>query len=339
VIENAPPGNGKGRASLHTSAAQISQQHRSHHYERSVTTEIYNHRGEIKTSDDLIDAFSKHDRRLDKKPRHFAQIGSCRSRQRLREIERVLSWHYGPILPDDDAGRDDLHVLLSVCKAVGHGWDNAAGFIRKWGPWMSEADAKRAYTDANLATAYLNADAMAKRLGVTWAERQSRHLRTIGAIDLPKAEREKMRRAKHDAKRKQAKVKPAELKPREKAIMRMVGNMIGMGDLARKAARHRLFHGREDTPRQVRRIVDKLVQAGHLGKRLEPRRERGGSEWFIWRESKTKETPAPQPLPESVRCKTSIFIGSNHRTKSCVNIGEAFTKNPISTALVSESRQ
>lgn len=240
-----------------------------------------------------------------------------------------MSWHYGAILPDDDAGHDDLHVLLSVCKACGMGWDRVTGVVRKWAPWMKPTDAKRAYADASLAMAYLDADTMAKRLGVTWAERCSLNLRTIGAIDVLKAEREKMRRVKAEAKRKRVRAeKPKPLAPREQAILHMVGPMISMGDLARKAARHHSFDGCQDTPRQVRRIVDKLVQAGHLGRRLEPC-HRGGHEWFLWREQpeqcetakpKTKETIVPQADSENVRRQTPIFIGSNRRTKSCVNI-------------------
>jgi DNA-binding CsgD family transcriptional regulator len=81
------------------------------------------------------------------------------------------------------------------------------------------------------------------------------------------------------------------LKPREEAIIKMVAAGINMGDLARKASRHRLFRDLDDAPRQVRRIVDKLEKSGDLGTRLEPR-ERGGSERYIWPESKTqKKTP------------------------------------------------
>lgn len=283
--------------------------------------------------DELVAALTRMDQRIDrkKKRRRFAPIGSARSRQRLREIERFLSWQWGSILPDDDAGRDDLHVLLSVCKAVGHGWEAAKGFIGKWAPWMSEADTKRAYTDASLSTAYLDADMMAKRLGVTWAVRQSLRLRTIGAIDKPKAEREQMRRAKADAKRKAKPAEPTPLKPREAAIMKMVGPALRMSDLARKAKRHRLFQKLDNVPHEVRRVVKRLVAAGHLGQRLEPS-QRGGTEWFLWRKE-TKEMPAAQAYLKNAPRQNPIFIDSNRGADSYVNIAKLHQETDLDSDL------
>lgn len=245
-------------------------------------------------ADNLVDALSQMDRRIEarQRERKAAPIGSARSWQRFREIERILEWHYGSILPDDDAGRDDMHVLLSVAKACGIGLEQAQGLIHKWAP---VDDAKLAYTNASLSTAYLTADVMAHRLGVTYAERQSLRLRTIGAIDVSAAEREKIRRTKYDVKRKQDKAaKPKKLKPREQAILRMIGNMIGMGHLCRKAARHRLFH-LENVPLEVRRVVKRLEKSGHLGTRKETR-ERGGCELYIWREPTESESSKATPL-------------------------------------------
>jgi hypothetical protein len=165
---------------------------------------------------------------------------------------------------------------------------------------------------------YLDAVEIARRLGVTYAVRQRLRLRTIWCIDVPYEDQKKLKNGRNNAKRKAAKAKKVGLKPREKAILGILDRMAAkglpgnMGDLQRQAARHHLFKDLEDIPRQVRRVVDKLVKAGHLGRRLEPRRERGGQEWYVWR-----ETPIPPAHPENVRCKTPIFIGSNHRTNSC----------------------
>src|ERR1051326_3618070 len=71
--------------------------------------------------DPLTAAFAMLDRRIDRRrrPRRFLPIGNAFSIVRLREIERFLSWRYGPILPDDDAGRDDLRLLLAATKLAG----------------------------------------------------------------------------------------------------------------------------------------------------------------------------------------------------------------------------
>ena len=112
---------------------------------------------------------------------------------------------------------------------------------------MTAKDAKRAYADACLKTAYLNADDLADRLGVTYATRQALHLRTIGSIDVRKGDRERLRRARYSTKRKQkAADKPAklELSARERTMLVKTGR--SMDDLTRKARRSRLFRDLED---------------------------------------------------------------------------------------------
>jgi hypothetical protein len=220
---------------------------------------------------------------------------------------------------DLDDALDDLHILISVCKAVGHGWEKAEGFFRRWVPRMTELEAKRTYDKADLATAYLGADTLAKRLGITWALRCSLNLRTIGCIDKTKDEREAMRRAKADAKRKQDKAaKPTKLKPREEAVMRMIGLMLGMGDICRKASRHRLFYGVDNVPLEVRRIIARLVKRDLLGRRLEPR-DKGGKEWFVWKVQR-EETTARQPDSKNAPRQATIFTESNRGADLCVNI-------------------
>jgi hypothetical protein len=273
------------------------------------------------TADKLVADFARLDRQLDareakrkkqkKPPIPFAAL-------RLRNIEKCMSDLYGSVLPEEDDGAMvDLSILIATVKVARK---PAINFMRKWAPRMPQDVAERFIADVDINLAFLDADEIAKRMGVSFSTKERLKTRTIGAYDVPKAERKKIYRQRYEAKRKQAAAekKPA-LSKRELAVLKMVGVMASMGDVAEKAKRHPLFRGREDIPRQVRRIVDQLEKSGRCGSRLEPR-DRGGTERFIWNEAiaKAKENATAEAHPENVRRGTPIFIGSNRRTKSCV---------------------
>jgi hypothetical protein len=282
--------------------------------------------GSAARKDNLVEAFARLDRKLDskKKRRRFAPIGCRASLQRLREIERFLSHSYGSILPDDDAGNDDLRIVVAAAKAAGK---PAIDFVRKWAPWMSATDANRLCVDVNVHEAYLKADEIAAKLGVVYADRQHLHLRSIGSIDVNKAGRERLRRERYNTKRRgmAAAEKPPKpvLTPREKALIKMVSAGRNMGDLSKRAARSPLFRNLENVALQVRRIVARMVKAGHLGQRLEPR-DRGGKEFYVWNEhiAQAAEGASRRAKAENAPRQTPIFIGSNRGASACVNSSE-----------------
>jgi hypothetical protein len=310
-----PPEQWKGRK-LHPNEAAAQSVHLD-----SLATVTTEHRTRSPNSQErLVAAFAKLDRAADRRARKRRRTtaGYTLASQRLAEIERFLSWRYGHVLADDDAGHDDLSVLLSAAKAAGH---PAMPYAQKWAPWLCCNDARRACLSADLRDAYAKADPLADRIGLTYAVRQLLHLRTIGSIDVRKPERERLRRQR--AKDKVQAAKPAKpLTDREKTIVRMVGTGINMGDLSRRAKRSPLFRHLENVPLEVRRIVGRLVKSGHLGQRLEPR-DRGGREYYLWpQERNAQETPVPQSLHENAPRQTPIFIGSNRGAVSCVNTPE-----------------
>jgi hypothetical protein len=271
------------------------------------------------TADKLVADFAKMDRQFDareakrkkkqkKPPIPFAAL-------RLRNIEKFMADLYGSVLPvGDDGAMVDLSILIATVKVARK---PAINFMRKWVPRMPQDEAERFVAEVDVNLAFLDADAIAKRMGVNFSTKERLKVRTIGAYDVPKAERKKIYRQRYEAKRKQAAEKKPALSKRERAVIKMVGVMMNMGDVAEKAKRHPLFRGREDIPRQVRRIVEKLEKSGHFGSRLEPR-DRGGTERFVWNEAIAKENAAAEAHPKNVRRGTPIFIGSNRRTKSCV---------------------
>jgi hypothetical protein len=241
-------------------------------------------------AEDLARRLAKADRKLDaraakrKKKKRFP---GGRELVRFFEMRRYIWDRYDGVLPDDAAGHDDLQILLSCAMAAGK---SPMAQIKRFASWLDADDAQRACNNVDPGLAFMKADVMAARLGVTYATHQRLRFRTIGAIDVPATERKRRRRQRDNVERKAARAaKRAKLTKRERAIIRMVRDMCGMADLCRKAERSPLFRDLENVPLQVRRIVKKLVDAGRLGWRLEPRRgERRQREYYVWDEHKAK---------------------------------------------------
>jgi hypothetical protein len=67
-------------------------------------------------------------------------------RLRLGDVQKVLRSRYGHTLPDDDAGREDLHEMLLPI-SLGDGADRKMHHaIDLWAPWM-DADERLALID------------------------------------------------------------------------------------------------------------------------------------------------------------------------------------------------
>jgi hypothetical protein len=116
---------------------------------------------------------------------------------RVRELRRFLSYRYGETLPDDDAGRDDLELLLSYVLQLnpGYGVPAMRAEAQAWAPWLS-CDEAHALAEriAGRRPVKLRADIIAARIGCTYTERTLLNLKSIGCCDLTRAERDKAAR-------------------------------------------------------------------------------------------------------------------------------------------------
>jgi hypothetical protein len=116
--------------------------------------------------------------------------------QRVAEIDRFFADKYGTggdplyILPDDDAGRDDA---LIMCRSYAGCPVSAVGIRHAWlslhAPWM---DAGERTLSCGQKAHRWRADTLARKLGLCQAVRQRLSIKTIGAIDLPKAARDRL---------------------------------------------------------------------------------------------------------------------------------------------------
>jgi hypothetical protein len=137
------------------------------------------------------------DRRARRKRRH------PKNNVRICELERVLADRYGPVLPDDDAGRDDLIVLLHHLAHRDMPDRRMRVAVRRWVPWLNDHKTEKLIAKVMRKPLKWRADPLAKRIGLDDATRTRLDIHAIGATDFGKAKRIK-RRKKRDAARHRA---------------------------------------------------------------------------------------------------------------------------------------
>lgn len=141
---------------------------------------------------------------------------------RASEIQKLLRYRYGPVLPDDDAGRDDLRILLRHKAHLSRGLRLAENLLDTCAPWLVDGERQQFLQEATQSRPpRLKADTLAKRLNLTSDVRQALNINTIGAIDLLEAERRERRLAR-DRERKASRRREGGRKPRSDYLQNSV---------------------------------------------------------------------------------------------------------------------
>jgi hypothetical protein len=116
---------------------------------------------------------------------------------RIAELNREFSDRWGgTLLPDDDAGRDDIELMLHhLARRAGDPARHIAGWLDLRAPWFAGIERATMVERVLANPLKFKADTVAKRIGLT-AERRARlKIRTIGAIDQTATERKAARKA------------------------------------------------------------------------------------------------------------------------------------------------
>ena len=191
--------------------------------------------------------------------RHYAWVEApCRTYgpnrllvlNRARELRQFLFHRYGEHLPDDDAGLDDLDLLLSYVMQLNPGCGVPAMIreTRAWAPWLNYGEARDfAERIAARRPVKLKADTIAQRLGCTYAEPTLLKLTTIGCCDLSRRERDeaarKGRNASERRRRREKGVMPRhEYEARARAL-RAEADALGISYEAMRKRLHRAANG------------------------------------------------------------------------------------------------
>lgn len=138
-----------------------------------------------------------------RKDRSPCQIASLR----LHDLARLFRSRYGIVLPDDDAGMDDIEVAVNHLASLAHPRGRITKWLGLWAPWLTIAAQTALITKAIAGPQHWTADQLAWRLRLTNQEREMLGITTIGAVDLSKRERTKRR--KQRAKERMAKLRQA----------------------------------------------------------------------------------------------------------------------------------
>ena len=116
---------------------------------------------------------------------------------RVSEIQRFFRHKYGEQLPNDDAGLEDLEILLNQAAGIpGNSVPSLARLAAKWAPWMAVDTRLTAAEKALSQRKRWKADPLAQALGLTDKVRTLLIIRSIGCTDLPKQQRIQRRRAR-----------------------------------------------------------------------------------------------------------------------------------------------
>lgn len=126
---------------------------------------------------------------------------------RLNDLAKLFRARYGHVLPDDDAGRDDLEVAVNHLACLPHPQKPIEHWIEIWAPWLTVKERNVIVAGALLCPTRWKADALAWRLRLTAADRTTLGITTIGAIDENKSARKKRRKVQ--ARRRMAKHRKA----------------------------------------------------------------------------------------------------------------------------------
>jgi len=136
------------------------------------------------------------------RPRLVKTKGETIRRLRLEDMRRLLRWRYGPTLPDDDCGREDLYDLLLPVSLGPEPQIKMANAINIHAPWMSakeRLEVVAAIERTPPQVRKINAKALGERQRVTNREREALRLWTIAPCDMTEEQLEEQRKAKHKA--------------------------------------------------------------------------------------------------------------------------------------------
>jgi hypothetical protein len=110
------------------------------------------------------------------------------------ELRSIYRDHWR-VLDDDRHGRALFSILLHTIAQTGG--DVAAKMMtarREFAPWLTDDETLHIADEAIRVRRRWTADKLAQRVGLTYDDRQRLGITMIGAIDMPKAERDRLRK-------------------------------------------------------------------------------------------------------------------------------------------------
>ena len=120
-------------------------------------------------------------------------------RQRLGDLRRLLRHRYGPVLPDDDAGSEDLIELLKPISLGPRPITRMRHEIELVAPWAGTDSIIDQVNRLPIYERKPKAEPLGQSLRVTNAEREALRLWTIAPVDMTADQMVEQRKAKERA--------------------------------------------------------------------------------------------------------------------------------------------
>jgi hypothetical protein len=140
--------------------------------------------------------------------------GFSKAGRLANELQLIYRDGWG-VLDNDQHGRALFSILLhTIANTVGNVSAKTTAAWREFAPWLPDEGMVKLATDAIRMRRRWTADKLAQRIGLTYADRQRLGVTMIGAIDMPKAERDRLRKERAVAAKK-AKRRAGGVKPRD----------------------------------------------------------------------------------------------------------------------------
>ena len=111
------------------------------------------------------------------------------------------------MLPDDDAGLDDIFVIANHLAHLAEPDQRIRAWLRRWAPWHGEDRTVALIRAVTSTPLKWRADVLARRLGLDYATRMRLRITTIGAIDCGKVKRAALRRKRNNAAKRASRAK------------------------------------------------------------------------------------------------------------------------------------
>jgi hypothetical protein len=121
---------------------------------------------------------------------------------RISELTRLFDDRWGPmLLPDSDEGFQAARVMAHHIGRLKDAPRRISAWLHTCAPWLAMAERERLIAEVEECPLRWTADKLAWKLKITEADRNRLKITTIGATDLPKAERIKRRKSRKNAAR------------------------------------------------------------------------------------------------------------------------------------------
>jgi hypothetical protein len=191
---------------------------------------------------------------------------------RANELRRIFADRYGGVFPDDDAGREDLILLLGQLAQLSKAPFAMDNLLGASAPWAGADDREALKQEATTGFIWWSADDLGRKIGLTMDTRMRLGVRTIGAVDCDeqaRLDRRKALAAERERKRRRHGNKKLKRRPkltdRSFAVLEALPphSWHSVSWLVDELEDHRAFadkHARKPAEVSMRRLVKRAIE-------------------------------------------------------------------------------